>query len=207
MPSLAGKTAIVTGGNSGIGYETARVLAARGAHVVLACRNRELGAQAQERLVRDHPGSAVTVAVLDLGNLASIRAFAERFSATATSLDILCNNAGIMMCPESRTVDGFETQFGVNHLGHFALTGLLLACIRATPGARVVTVSSNYHKRTVLDFANLNAERFYDRRMAYQQSKLANLLFSFELQRRLEVAVVAAVSVAAHPGYATTNLA
>ena len=204
--NLAGKTVIVTGANSGIGFETARSLAGRGARIILACRNPELGLLAAERIRQEYPGADVRFAALDLGNLSSVRAFAKKFKAEETSLDILCNNAGLMMCPYEKTADGFEMQFGTNHLGHFALTGLLLDNIRSTPGARVVTVSSSFHKSGRIDFANLNAEQSYSRDKAYQQSKLANLLFAFELQRRFHFNGIDAISVAAHPGYAATKL-
>lgn len=206
LPDLAGKTAIVTGANSGIGFETARSLAGRGARVILACRNPERGGPAAEQIRQEYPGGEVHFLPLDLGNLSSVRAFVEKFKAEQTALDILCNNAGLMMCPYAKTTDGFEMQFGTNHLGHFALTGLLLDNIRSTPGARVVTVSSSYHKSGQIDFANLNAEQSYSRDKAYQQSKLANLLFAFELQRRFHSNGIDAISVAAHPGYAATNL-
>lgn len=206
VADLTGKTVLVTGANSGIGFETARSLAGRGARVILACRNHERGLLAAERIREEYPGGDVHFAALDLGNLSSVRAFVEKFKAEETSLDILCNNAGLMMCPYAKTTDGFEMQFGTNHLGHFALTGLLLDNIRSTPGARVVTVSSSYHKSGRIDFANLNAEQSYGRDTAYQQSKLANLLFAFELQRRFHYNGIEAISVAAHPGYAATNL-
>ncbi len=206
MPRLDGKVAVVTGANSGIGYETARALAAHGARVVLACRNADKGEDAVARIRAQHEAAEADFRRLDLGDLSSVREFASAFGNDETRLDILANNAGVMLCPESRTADGFETQFGVNHLGHFALTGLLLDLLRETAGARVVTVSSVYHKFGRIDFDDLNAERRYGRSRAYGQSKLANLLFTLELQRRFERAEVEAIAVAAHPGWTATNL-
>lgn len=206
IPDLAGKVAIVTGANSGIGFETARVLAARGAKVVVACRSPEKGKAAAQSLHDEFSEADARYAALDLADLSSVKAFAEEFGAQEEALHILCNNAGVMMCPRGKTSDGFETQFGTNHLGHFALTGRLMDALRATPGARVVTVSSLYHQKGHIDFENLNAERSYERVGAYAQSKLANLLFTLELQRRFEHAGLDVLSVAAHPGYTATNL-
>lgn len=206
VPDLRGKTAIVTGANSGIGFETTRVLAGRGARVILACRSIEKGERALDRIRDEHSNAAATVARLDLADLASVRAFAEQITSEQNRLDLLVNNAGVMMCPRGETADGFERQFGTNHLGHFALTGLLTGRLRHTPGARVVTVSSSFHERGRIDFDDLQGERAYDPKTAYYQSKLANLLFVFELQRRLEASGADVLSVAAHPGYAATNL-
>lgn len=205
-PDLSGKNAVVTGANSGIGFEIARALASRGADVVLACRDRTSGTRAKEVIRKEAPNADVRLIGLDLGSLESIRGFAQEFLALNRSLDILCNNAGVMMCPRASTADGFELQFGTNHLGHFALTGLLLERIRQTPGARVVTMSSTFHRSGKIDFANLNGEQAYNPRAAYQQSKLANLLFCFELQRHFVRHGLSAISVAAHPGYASTRL-
>jgi NAD(P)-dependent dehydrogenase (short-subunit alcohol dehydrogenase family) len=206
IPDLSGKTAIVTGANSGIGFEAADALAAKSAAVVLACRNKERGAAAFERILRRHPAAKAEVIRLDLEKLSSVRGFAREFADRFDRLDILINNAGIMAVPRGRTADGFERQFGVNHLGHFALTGLLIDRILQAPGARVVTVSSASHPFTGIDFGNLNGEKSYGRWRAYVQSKLANLLFMFELQRRFERAGARALSAAAHPGWTTTRL-
>jgi len=207
VPDMMGKIAIVTGANSGIGYETARVLAARGAQVTLACRNLEKAKAAQGQITREHPQAQVELTHLDLANLASVRRFAGDFSARHDPLDLLVNNAGVMAIPERWTTDdGFEMQFGTNHLGHFALTGLLMDAIKRAPGARVVTVSSSAHARGRIDFDDLNAEKSYSRLAAYSQSKLANLLFTYELQRRFESAGVEAIAAAAHPGWTATNL-
>lgn len=201
IPDLGGRTAVVTGANSGLGYVTARALARRGARVVLACRSEERGGAALERLHAEVPEARAELARLDLGDLASVRKFAEGWGGQR--LDLLINNAGLMAVPRSRTADGFETQFGVNHLGHFALTGLLLERLLATPGARVVTVSSMMHALARLDLSDLNSERRYRRWVAYCRSKTANLLFAHELHRRFGDRVP---SLAAHPGYAATEL-
>jgi NAD(P)-dependent dehydrogenase (short-subunit alcohol dehydrogenase family) len=207
IPDQTGKVAIVTGANSGIGYEEARGLALRGAQVILACRNEEKGAAAVQQICDEYPGAMAVLLPLDLADLASIRRFVEAFTAHHDRLDMLINNAGVMAVPElRRTADGFEMQFGTNHLGHFALTGLLLETIKRAPNARVVTVSSVAHYRGQMDFDNLNAERSYDRWLAYGESKVANLLFTYELQRRFEAAGEDAIAVAAHPGWTVTNL-
>jgi NAD(P)-dependent dehydrogenase (short-subunit alcohol dehydrogenase family) len=206
IPDLTGKIAIVTGANSGIGYETARALAYKGASVVLACRNLDKGEAATRQIVQAHPGAQAELLPLDLSDLASIRRFASEFADHYDRLDLLINNAGIMAIPFGKTADGFELQFGTNHLGHFALTGLLLQLILHTPRARVITVSSGAHRFGEIDFDNLNGEKGYDRGRAYAQSKLANLLFTYELQRRFDGAGVAALAAAAHPGWTATNL-
>ncbi|MFM8998562.1 MAG: oxidoreductase, partial [Actinomycetota bacterium] len=198
LPDLTGRRVVVTGANSGIGFEAARAFAARGAEVTLAVRSRERGEAAAARIA-----GAVRVEELDLASLASVRAFASRWSG---GLDILVNNAGVMAIPRRETADGFEMQFGTNHLGHFALTGLLLGSLRERPGARVVTVSSNLHRRGTIAFDDLMGERRYRAWGAYAQSKLANLLFTSELQRRLQAKGDAVTAVAVHPGYAATNL-
>jgi NAD(P)-dependent dehydrogenase (short-subunit alcohol dehydrogenase family) len=201
---------VVTGANSGLGWQTARELARHGARVVAACRDQAKGADAAARIRAEQPAAAVEVAELDLADLASVRAFAERLRADLAGpgggLDVLVNNAGVMGIPRRLTADGFEMQFGTNHLGHFALTGLLLPALLARPGARVVTVSSKLHVQGRIDAEDLQAERRYRPFTAYSQSKLANLLFAFELNRRAERAGAELVSVAAHPGYAATNL-
>jgi NAD(P)-dependent dehydrogenase (short-subunit alcohol dehydrogenase family) len=197
---LSGTRAIVTGANSGLGLETARELARHGAVVVLACRSAERGRAALDDIRRDVPDGDVTLGSLDLADLASVRAFAEEHGS---GLDLLVNNAGVMALPRRTTADGFEMQFGTNHLGHFALTGLLLPALLERPGARVVTVTSTLHWAGRLDFANLDGERRYRPYAAYSQSKLANLVFAKELHRR---AGDRPLSVAAHPGYSATNL-
>jgi NAD(P)-dependent dehydrogenase (short-subunit alcohol dehydrogenase family) len=208
MGDLSGKTVIVTGANSGLGYEAAQEFATHGASVVLGCRNVDRGVEAGERIREEAPETPLTVIELDLADLASIRAFAASFADTHDDLHILCNNAGVMAIPRSETTDGFETQFGVNHLGHFALTALLMGHLRETDGeTRVVTQSSGVHENGEIDFDDLQGERSYDKWDAYGQSKLANVLFAYELQRRLRGAGIEDVtSVACHPGYAATNL-
>jgi NAD(P)-dependent dehydrogenase (short-subunit alcohol dehydrogenase family) len=213
IPDLSGRRAVVTGANSGIGYHTALELARHGADVVLACRDQGRGKEALDRL-REHavgtPGAAsARLESLDLASLVSVRAFAERYGDAP--LDILVNNAGVMALPRRTTADGFELQFGTNHLGHFALTGLLLANLLAAGAggggaARVVTVSSMAHVIGRMNFDDLQGERHYGRWRAYGQSKLANLLFAFELDRRARRVGAPLVSVASHPGYAATNL-
>jgi hypothetical protein len=206
IPNLAGKIAIVTGANSGLGYETTKALAGKGAHVILACRNSQRGEVAAGEIRSQFPTASLEVMTLDLADLASIHRFADAFARQHQSLHILCNNAGVMALPYCQTADGFELQFGINHLGHFALTGLLIGRILRTGHARVVTVSSNLHKWGQINFADLNSEKSYHKWRAYNQSKLANLLFAYELQRKFEAAGANAISVAAHPGYAATNL-
>ena len=206
MPDQTGRIAIVTGANSGIGYETARALAARNAHVVMACRSLEKAEAAQARIVEAVPKASLRVIHLDLSSLASVQAFAEVFREAYDRLDLLINNAGVMIPPLTKTADGFELQFGTNHLGHFALTGFLLPLINQTPQARIVTVSSAAHRFGKIDFDNLNAEQGYAKWPFYGQSKLANLLFTYELQRRLARAGESTIAVAAHPGWTATNL-
>ena len=206
IPPQAGRTVVITGANSGIGYEAARQLAAKGAHVVLACRDQAKGRGAIESITAAQPSASVELMELDLADLGSIRRFAAAALAACPALHVLCNNAGVMAIPHRTTGDGFEMQFGTNHLGHFALTGLLLERLLATPGARVVTVSSGAHKFGVMRWNDLQGERSYGSWRAYGQSKLANLLFTYELQRRLVTAHAGLISVACHPGYAATNL-
>jgi NAD(P)-dependent dehydrogenase (short-subunit alcohol dehydrogenase family) len=198
IPDLAGKRAIVTGANSGLGLRTALELTRHGASVVLACRSAERGEKALATIRAQVPDGDVTLGSLDLADLASVRAFAE---AHTGPLDLLVDNAGVMALPRRTTADGFEMQFGTNHLGHFALTGLLLPGLLERPGARVVTVTSLMHWLGRIDFADLDAERHYRKWPVYCQSKLANLVFAKELDRRAPF-----LSVAAHPGYTTTNL-
>ncbi len=205
IPDQSGRTAVVTGANSGLGAITARELARKGAAVVLACRNTEKGEQAAASIRDAAPGAAVEVAKLDLADLNSVHAFAEGLEHDR--LDLLVNNAGLMAIPRRETKDGFEMQLGTNHLGHFALTGLLLERLERGSEPRVVTLSSGAH-RTVrgIDFDDLQGTKRYFRWTAYGQSKLANLLFAFELQRRAEAARSPLLSMAAHPGYSATNL-
>jgi NAD(P)-dependent dehydrogenase (short-subunit alcohol dehydrogenase family) len=206
LPDQHGRVAIVTGANSGLGRIVARELARHGADVVIASRDPAKAAEAARAIKAVFPSSSIEVAPLDLANLASIRAFAERFKAGHDHLDLLVNNAGVMAAPYQRTADGFELQLGTNHLGHFALTGLLLSLLHDGSDSRVVIVASNAHKRGQLRFDDLQGERRYSRWAAYAQSKLANLLFAFELDRRLRAAGRRLISVAAHPGYSATNL-
>ena len=203
MPDLTGRTAIVTGANSGIGFHAALELARHGARVTLAARDAGRGAAAVDRLRAEVPAADVTLGSLDLADLASVRSFAGAYGG---ELDLLVNNAGVMAVPLQHTPDGFESQFGTNHLGHFALTGLLLPALLARPGARVVTVTSSAHRYGRIRFEDLDARHGYRKWQAYGQSKLANLLFTFELQRRADAAGAELRSVAAHPGYASTNL-
>jgi NAD(P)-dependent dehydrogenase (short-subunit alcohol dehydrogenase family) len=206
IPDLSGKVAIVTGANSGIGYETARALARKGATVILACRNAEKAEAAVRGMVQEVPEAKAVRMTLDLADLAAVRCFAGEFASRYERLDLLINNAGSMAPPFGKTADGFETQFGANHLGHFALTGLLMERIAHTARARVITVSSGGHRFGRMDFDNLNAEKGYNAQRAYAQSKLANLLFTYELQRRLAGAGVDCIAAAAHPGWTATNL-
>jgi len=204
LPDLSGKTLLVTGANSGLGYETAKALAGAGGEVVLACRDENRGREAADRIRGAHRDARVEVRTLDLASLEAIRAFAEAWGERP--LDVLVNNAGVMALPLRRTADGFEMQLGTNHLGHFALTGRLLRRLLARSGSRVVTVSSSMHKIGRMRWDDLQSERSYGKWRAYAQSKLANLLFAYELQRRLDAAGRDALSLAAHPGYAATNL-
>ena len=206
IPPQAGRTVVITGANSGIGYEAARQLAAKGAHVVLACRDQAKGRGAIESITAAQPSASVELMELDLADLGSIRRFVAAARAACPALHVLSNNAGEMAIPRRTTRDGFEMQFGTNHLGHFALTGLLLERLLTTPGARVVTVSSGAHKFGVMHWNDLQGERSYGSWRAYGQSKLANLLFTYEMQRRLATAHAELISVACHPGYAATNL-
>ena len=207
IPDQTGRTAVITGANTGLGYETAAALAAKGAHVVLAVRNLEKGRAAAERISAATPGASVAVQELDLSSLESVRAAAEELKARHDAIDLLINNAGVMFTPRSTTKDGFELQFGTNHLGHFAFTGLLLDRVLAATGSRVVTVSSVGHRfaRRGIRFDDLQWERSYSRVGAYGQAKLANLMFTYELQRRL-AAHGTTVAVAAHPGISNTEL-
>ncbi len=203
MGPATGKTAVVTGANSGLGYQTSRQLAGHGAHVIMACRDAERGQQALERLRADVPEANAELRSLDLADLSSVKAFAEGLDGP---VHLLINNAGVMALPPRVSVDGFEMQFATNHLGHFALTGRLLAALTSEPGSRVVTVSSEMHRIGRINFDDLQSEKRYRKWTAYGQSKLANLLFAGELGRRAAAHGLDLRSLAAHPGYATTNL-
>jgi NAD(P)-dependent dehydrogenase (short-subunit alcohol dehydrogenase family) len=206
MPDQSGKVVIVTGANSGIGFESARALAHKGAVVIMACRSLEKGEIALEKIQNENPAGKVVLQQIDLADLASVRRFAENILSLYDRLDILINNGGIMATPYGKTVDGFETQFGTNHLGHFLLTGLLIDLLKDTPDSRVITVTSYAHYFGRIAFNDLNGENFYQKWMAYGQSKLANVLFGYELQRRTASDGGNPISVVAHPGYAATNL-
>ena len=224
MPELSETTIVVTGANSGLGYEATRIFAEKSATVVMACRSTDRGEDAAEAIAREAPSASLDVLELDLADLDSVRDFAAAFTGAYDDLHVLCNNAGVMAIPRRETADGFETQFGVNHLGHFALTGRLLDTLVETEGeTRVVTQSSKAHESSEIDFdsvarsatgsANGSAvsndpqrKRSYDKWAAYGQSKLANVLFAYELDRRLGAADHDVTSVACHPGYAATEL-
>ncbi|KYH27023.1 short chain dehydrogenase [Halalkalicoccus paucihalophilus] len=207
IQDLSGATIVVTGANSGLGYEATKAFAREGGHVIMACRSEKRGRTAAESIREDLPSASLSVHECDLADLDSVRAFAREFEATYPSLHVLCNNAGVMAIPRTETEQGFETQFGVNHLGHFALTGLLLDRLRETGGeTRVVTQSSAVHERGRIDFSDLQGETQYDPWNAYAQSKLANLLFAYELDRRLSESEGEIESAACHPGYAATDL-
>ena len=206
VPDQGGRTAVVTGANSGIGFEAAAVLARRGAITFLAFRDAGKAEAAAARMTAAAPGATASVVRLDLASLDSVRATAAEILARHERIDLLINNAGLMWPAHGKTADGFELQFGTNHLGHFALTGLLLEAMLPAPGSRVVTVSSNGHRVGRIDFADLQSEQRYSRMTAYAQSKLANLMFTYELQRRLAAAGAPTVALAAHPGNAFTDL-
>lgn len=206
IPDQTGRVAIVTGANTGLGLETAKALAAHGAHVILAVRNAEKGKAAADAITAAHSNADVTLQSLDLSSLESVRRASDELKARYDKIDLLINNAGVMWTEKSSTADGFELQFGTNHLGHYAFTGLLLERLLPVEGSRVVTVSSIGHRiRAAIHFDDLQWERDYDRVAAYGQSKLANLLFTYELQRRL--AGTNTVALAAHPGGSNTELA
>jgi NAD(P)-dependent dehydrogenase (short-subunit alcohol dehydrogenase family) len=205
VPDQRGRTAVITGANTGIGLETAKVLAGRGATVVLACRDLDKAERAVDRIGAAMPDARVEVVRLDLASLVSVRQAAEELRAAHPRLDLLVNNAGVMMTPVERTQDGFELQLGINHLGHFVLTGLLLESLLAVPSSRVVTVSSG-HRGGAIDVQDLRSERGYRRTAAYARSKLANLLFTYELQRRLAASGASTTALAVHPGGVTSGL-
>jgi len=206
IPDQSGRTAVVTGANSGLGLATAKQLAAAGATVVVAARSAEKAESAREQILAAAPQARVEPQVLDLAQLASVREFAATVAGDHERLDLLVNNAGVMMPPHQRTADGFELQFGTNHLGHFALTGLLLDRLAAGSDARVVTVSSLEHRPGKIDWDDLDSERHYSPRGNYQRSKFANAVFGIELDRRLREAQISIKSLLAHPGYSDTNL-
>jgi NAD(P)-dependent dehydrogenase (short-subunit alcohol dehydrogenase family) len=206
MPEQTGRVAIVTGANSGLGYETSLALASKGAEVLMACRNMQKGQEALNEIRSHYPQAKLVLMKLDLGSLESLRQFANDFHNSYNRLDLLINNAGLMAIPRAETVDGLEMQFAVNHLGHFALTGLLLDMLLDTKGSRVVNVSSTANLIGRIHFDDINLEKNYSRYGAYGQSKLANVMFTFELQGRLEQAGADTVSIVAHPGLSHTNL-
>jgi len=207
IPDLSGKTIIVTGGNSGLGFEAVKALSAKGAETILTCRNTKKGESAKEQILEEYPNAQINVTKLDLADLKSVRSFVMNFNEKYHKIDVLLNNAGII-CPYKKTKDGFEMQIGTNHLGHFALTGLLLHFLKNTKGSRVVTVSSVGHKFGKMDFDNFLFEKGgYSIMKAYGNSKLSNLLFTYELQRKFEKFGIDCVAVAAHPGMSKSNLA
>ena len=206
MPDQSGRVAVVTGASSGLGAAAAEMLAAKGADVVLAVRDQARGDAVRTRILGRSPGARVRVSLLDLADLGSVRAFASRIEGEVARVDVLLNNAGLGMQPRRGvTADGFERQFGTNHLGHFALTGLLLPALLRAQAPRVVGIASLAHRRARIDFSDLMGERRYRGGVAYGQSKLANLMFAFELDRRARAAGSGLASVAAHPGIATTG--
>jgi NAD(P)-dependent dehydrogenase (short-subunit alcohol dehydrogenase family) len=206
IANQSGKIVLVTGANSGTGFEAAKELAGKNATVIMAVRSLEKGNEAAAKIKKDFPKADVTVMKLDLSSLASVRKFSADFIAKHDRLDILINNAGVMVPPYSKTEDGFELQFGTNHLGHFALTGLLIDLLLKTPNSRIVTMSSMAHKSGKVDFNDLHREKKYKKMETYGQSKVANLFFTYELQRKLEAIGSKTIAVAAHPGWAVTNL-
>jgi NAD(P)-dependent dehydrogenase (short-subunit alcohol dehydrogenase family) len=206
IPDQTGRTFVVTGANSGLGYVTTRELARHGGHVIMAVRDESKGRRAMETLRAGQPDASLELRLLDLSDLDSVRAFADGVVQAPGKVDVLVNNAGVMMGPRTLTKQGFERQFGTNHLGHFALTGLLMSALKTGTDPRVVTISSSMHKRGSIDFDDLDLERRYSPAAAYSRSKFANVLFGLELDRRLRAAGLAMLSVLAHPGYAATNL-
>ena len=206
IPDLNGKTILITGANSGLGLECSTVLGGKGARVVMAVRNLQKGEKAREKILARHPQANLDLMQLDLANLQSVRDFADSFKTKYDRLDIQLNNAGVMAIPRQETADGFEMQLGVNHLGHFALTGLLLDIVRKTPGARIHNVTSSAHYMGRINFEDLMGEKHYQRWLAYGQSKLANVFFTFELQKRLQAAGADTLVNTSHPGFVMGNL-
>lgn len=206
IPDQLGRVAIVTGANSGLGLETSRVLAGKGATVIMACRSLERAEQAEADILQSHPEAKLELMTLNLASLASVRQFAESFEQAHDTLSLLINNAGVMAIPRRETEDGFEMQLGVNHLGHFALTMRLMDTLLSTPKSRVVNVSSYAEYMGRIDFDDLMGKKSYGRWQAYGQSKLANVLFTYELHRRLEATGAETQAVAAHPGLAASDL-
>lgn len=203
---LTGKTAIITGANSGIGLEAAKMLASFGARIVMAVRSKEKGEAARDEIHALSPKAQVEVMHLDVADLQSVRFFSEQVRSRFDSLDLLINNAGVMMPPYTKTKDGFELQFGGNYLGHFALTAHLLPLLEQTSGSRIVTIGSLAHNRGKIDFDNLDGSKGYKAKKFYNQSKLANMLFAMELDRRLKIHGYQTISVACHPGVSATNI-
>lgn len=201
-----GKIAVVTGANSGIGYETTMGLASKNVEVIMACRDLRKAELARTRLLEKYPNTQIKPMVLDLTSLTSVKKFAEQFRKQYNKLDLLINNAGIMMSPYTVTEDGFENQFATNFIGHFALTGLLIPLLTKTPGSRIVTLTSLSYKWAQIEFDDLHARKGYSKRKAYGQSKRACLIFTYELQRRISASGYNTISLAAHPGLAKTNL-
>ncbi len=206
IPDQTENIVVITGANTGIGFEAARVLAGRGARVIVACRNVDKGQHAVERIVQECPAARVELTILDVSDLSSVHRCTEHLRGALPRIDRLINNAGVMAIPRAVTADGFELQLATNHLGHFALTGRLFPLLQRSPEPRVVTVASTLHRRGRIAFDDLHGERRYDRWDAYAQSKLANLLFCQELQRRTAAMAPRVMSVACHPGYASTQL-
>jgi len=206
IPSQKGRLAIVTGANIGLGYETTLALAKKEMSVILACRNLEKAEEAKQKILGEAPKAHVEIMQIDLSSLKSVRAFSASFLKKYKKLDLLINNAGVMIPPYSQTEDGFELQMGANYFGHFLLTGLLLDIIEKTPESRIVSLSSIAHKSGKINFDDLQSEKNYSKMEAYSQSKLACLMYAFELQKRLDKKGSKTLSVAAHPGVSNTNL-
>jgi NAD(P)-dependent dehydrogenase (short-subunit alcohol dehydrogenase family) len=204
--NFSGKTAVITGANSGIGLEAAKVLAGKGIHIIMAVRNEAKGVVARKEILALHPAATVEIRMLDVADLASVRTFADEILRDFAALDLLINNAGVMMPPYSKTKDGFEMQFGSNHLGHFALTALLFPLIDRTPDSRIVTTGSLAHNRGSIDFENLDGSKGYKAKKFYNQSKLANMLFALELDRLLKKHGSGTISVICHPGVSARAL-
>ncbi|MCM3611871.1 oxidoreductase [Planococcus sp. MERTA32b] len=200
------KTAVITGANSGIGLEAAKILAGKGIHIIMAVRNEFKGAAARKEILALHPDASIEIRLLDVADLASVRSFANGILRDYDALDLLINNAGVMMPPYSKTKDGFEMQFGSNHLGHFALTALLFPLLNHTPDSRIVTTGSLAHNRGAIDFDNLDGSKGYKAKKFYNQSKLANMLFALELDRLLKKNGSGTISVICHPGVSATNI-